>query len=172
MRDGADEPDDGVFVRKDADDFGAPLDLAVHPLQRIGRVVVETEASSVAREIERGSVHARAPLEALRRGAKAYFAAMSDPARAQLMLVDGPAVLGPQEMRRIDLETGGAELRPGLAEVLRGRLGKGEIEARADLLSAMFDRAALARANGAPKAVYERAMEALVEAVAAGASSR
>ena len=31
----ADEPDDGVVVRKDTDDFGAPLDLAVETFDRV-----------------------------------------------------------------------------------------------------------------------------------------
>lgn len=32
---GADEPDDGLVVRADADDDGAPLHLAVHALDRV-----------------------------------------------------------------------------------------------------------------------------------------
>ena len=34
----ADEPDSGCFVRKDADDIGAALDLAVEALDRVGAV--------------------------------------------------------------------------------------------------------------------------------------
>ena len=37
-QDGADEADDGGLVGEDADDLGAPLDLAVEALERIGRV--------------------------------------------------------------------------------------------------------------------------------------
>jgi AcrR family transcriptional regulator len=131
------------------------------------RAVVEAEAAAVAREIEEGAREAEDALDALRRGARAYFKAMGDPARARLMLVDGPAALGPQEMRRIDLETGGRELRIGLAEAMAGHVTKADIEARADLISAMFDRAALARANGAPRAAYERALDAVLVAVVA-----
>ena len=36
--DGADEAGDGGFVREDADDLGAPLDLAVQSLERVGRM--------------------------------------------------------------------------------------------------------------------------------------
>ena len=35
---GADEAGDGILVGEDADHFGAPLDLADRPLQRIGGV--------------------------------------------------------------------------------------------------------------------------------------
>jgi hypothetical protein len=37
-QDRADQTDDGVLVGEDADDIGAPLDLAVKALDRIGRV--------------------------------------------------------------------------------------------------------------------------------------
>jgi hypothetical protein len=37
-QDRTDEPDDRVLVWEDADYFGAPLDLAVETLERIGRV--------------------------------------------------------------------------------------------------------------------------------------
>ena len=37
-QEGADEADDGVLVGEDADDVGAPLDLAVEALDRVGRV--------------------------------------------------------------------------------------------------------------------------------------
>jgi len=37
-QDGADQAGDGVLIGEDADDLGAPLDLAVEPFQRIGAV--------------------------------------------------------------------------------------------------------------------------------------
>ena len=37
-QDGADEADDGLFVREDADDVGAALDLAVEALERVRAV--------------------------------------------------------------------------------------------------------------------------------------
>lgn len=128
------------------------------------RAVIEAEGAAVACEIAEGARGSDDALKALRRGAKAYFKAMGDRARARLMLVEGPAALGPEEMRRIDLDTGGRELRLGLSEALTGQVTKAEIEARADLISAMFDRAALACANGSPKAAYERAMDAVLVA--------
>lgn len=127
--------------------------------------VLEAEGAAVAREIEQGARGSDDALESLRRGAKAYFKAMSDPGRARLMLVDGPAALGLQEMRRIDLQTGGRELRIGLAEATAGAISKADIDARADLISAMFDRAVLARINGSSRAAYERALDAILVAV-------
>ena len=135
--------------------------------QALFQAVLEAEGELIASEIDDGSKGAKSPLESLRQGARAYFKALSDPARARLMLVDGPAILGPQEMRRVDLKTGGEELRAGLAEALGSEMPDDAIEARADLISAMFDRAALARANGSPADVYERAMDALLVAIVA-----
>src|ERR1700722_18877416 len=38
QKDRADEPDDSLVIWKDADDLGAPFDLAVEPFEAIGRV--------------------------------------------------------------------------------------------------------------------------------------
>ena len=128
--------------------------------------VVEAEAARIAAEIDGGAARAADALEALRLGARAYFHAMGQAGRVRLMLLDGPAVLGPEEMRRIDLDTGGRELRLGLAEALGKGAPPAEIEARADLISAMFDRAALARASGGDQEIYERVLDQLLTEVA------
>ena len=117
--------------------------------------LVEAEAAQIAAGIEAGSQHAGTPAEALREGAAAYFAAMCYPGRIRLMLLEGPAVLGPEVMRRIDLEAGGRELRIGIAAALGDRASPTKVETIADLVSAMFDRAALARDAGADPKIYE-----------------
>ncbi|WP_133056374.1 hypothetical protein [Limimaricola soesokkakensis] len=48
-------------------------------------------------------------------------------------------------MRRLDRETGGRELRHDLAEAMGRNEGDPEVEMLADPVSAMFDRAVLAR---------------------------
>ncbi len=128
------------------------------------RAVIEREAATVATEIEQ-STAATTPLDALTSGSKAYFDAMAAHGRAQLLLLDGPAVLGPKEMSRIDKETGGGSLLDGLA-ALFGRVPDQEMEALADLLSASFDRAALAIAQGASRKSYESAMTTLLDTLA------
>lgn len=130
--------------------------------QALFRAVVEAEASLIAEEIEGSAVSATTPLEALLHGAKAYFHAMRQPGRVRLLLLEGPAVLGPEEMRRIDLETGGRELRYGIKGALGANALSVEIDAYADLLSAMFDRAALACDAQADSKAYENAIAALL----------
>lgn len=124
--------------------------------------VVEAEAARIAAEIEAGASGATEPAAALLDGARAWFAAMRAPGRVRLMLLEGPAVLGPETMRRIDLETGGRELRRGIAEALGPAATEAEAATLADLVSAMFDRAALAANAGADAAAYEDALATLV----------
>jgi AcrR family transcriptional regulator len=123
------------------------------------RAVVEAEAAAVAAEVERA---ARGP-GALEKGADAWFAAMAEPGRVRLLLRDGPAVLGTAEMLRIDGATGGASLQRGL----EAALGPGpEAAALAEVLSAAFDRAALAIAAGAAPRPYRAALARVMAAVA------
>ncbi|UUX50972.1 TetR/AcrR family transcriptional regulator [Nisaea acidiphila] len=126
------------------------------------RAVVRQEARAVGEEIEASVTETIAPLEALKDGSAAYFNAMAIPGRARLLLLDGPAVLGPEEMSRIDRETGGGSLLEGLA-ALRGNASDQETRALADMLSAAFDRAALAIAFGESRTEYEAAMGILLE---------
>jgi AcrR family transcriptional regulator len=130
--------------------------------QALFRAVIAREAAAVAQEIDAAATAAASAVDALQRGSKAYFAAIRAPGRARLLLLDGPAVLGTAEMRRIDLETGGQELRRGLAEALGPEVTATELDVRADLISAMFDRAALAVEAGGEAAVYETALAELL----------
>lgn len=139
--------------------------------QALFKAVVEAEAAAVAAEINKEALGARSVVEALSRGARAYFVAMRKAGRARLMLLEGPAVLGAAEMRRIDLATGGDELRQGIAAALGDSATRAEIDARAELVSAMFDRAALACEAGGDSEVYEEAITDLLTHLA-GAPER
>lgn len=127
--------------------------------QALFLAVVEAEAAQVAQEIEVVASGAQTPMAALLDGARAYFNAMRQPGRVRLLLLEGPAALGPNTMRRIDLETGGHELRCGLSEVLGEDTDDARLNALADMISAMFDRAALACDTGADATAYEDAIE-------------
>lgn len=131
------------------------------------RAVVHAEAAAVSAEIETHAGNATDPLDGVKAGARAYFDAMEVAGRPRLLLLDGPAVLGPDEMSRIDLETGGGSLRDGLAAMMH-QDPTPELDALAAMLSAAFDRAALTIARGAERSRYEDAMDALIDALAAG----
>lgn len=124
------------------------------------RAVVEAEAAAVAAEV------AAVPdgPDALEQGARIWLEAMARPGRVRLLLLDGPAVLGPEALRRIDLQSGGAALRAGLAAAADVPPGP-NLDALADVLSAGFDRAALAIAGGEPSEPYIGALMRLMGAV-------
>lgn len=130
------------------------------------RAVVEQEALDVSKTIERDTSNPASPLDALVTGTESYFREMAVPGRVRLLLLDGPAVLGHLEMKRIDQETGGEELRQGLEYALPDLPASGPShEVFADLLSAAFDRAALAIANGGSEAAYRSAIRRLLKSL-------
>lgn len=127
------------------------------------RALVRQEAEAVADGIAAETNTDQSPLDAFMAGAQAYFKKMSEPGRAKILLLEGPAVLGHSEMEQIDQETGAATLLEGLRHSQsNGYLAGLSLEPLADLLSAAFDRAALAIANGKDRKAYETATRALL----------
>lgn len=125
--------------------------------------VVRAEAEAVARAIEAAEGPAADPVQALLSGGQAFLAAMAWPGRAQLLLVQAPAVLGPERLAAIDAETGGRTLVQGL----RDAGAQGPVAELAQLLSAAHDRAALAIAGGADPAPWAAALGRLVRGAVA-----
>ncbi|PWW00185.1 TetR family transcriptional regulator [Hoeflea marina] len=131
------------------------------------RAVIEREAADVAAAIEAGTSPVMNPREAIVAGSRGYFDAMSKPGRARLLLLDGPAVLGADTMRAIDTETAEASLKDGLHVLLSGGRNGALADMLAVLLSAAFDRAALAIETGADRHQCEEAIAALIDGLAA-----
>ena len=127
------------------------------------RAVVRQEAAAVAAEIGAKTATAMDPSVSLMTGADAYFDAMAAPGRAFLLLVEGPAVLGRAEMHTIDMQTGGEELLQGLRYLAEHSRRDIPAEATATLLSAMFDRAALAISDGQDPGSYRRAIHGVIK---------
>lgn len=164
-----------LFVEKGYGETGTPEIVASAKVTRgalyhhfsgkadLFRAVVVAEAAAVAEAIDRATTIVASPRMALIEGAGAYFAAMTIPGRTRLLLLDGPAILGPQAMAELDRNEGGGTLRKGLAEAMR-RVDTAQLDALADCLSAAFDRAALAIAAGADPAPYCTAITRLIDA--------
>jgi AcrR family transcriptional regulator len=129
------------------------------------RAVLEREAQTVASEIEASGSSDISPRKALIDGSMAYLEAMSVPGRTRLLLVDGPAVLGPAEMAAIDEAHAAWTLREGLEAVAGSLRHPFPVPAMTALLSAAFDRAALAIEAGADPDDFKAAMIGLVERV-------
>ena len=165
-----------LFVEKGDADTGPPEIVAAAGVTRgalyhhfadkqaLLRAVVERESQSVAEEIDRAAPDALAPVDALLAGGEAFVSAMAEPGRTRLLLLDGPAVLGRGTMDEIDLEVGAMRsLRVGLALAIRARsIGPLPLDALTAILSAAFDRAALAIEAGGKAADQRAVLSALI----------
>lgn len=127
------------------------------------RAVIEREARAVAAQIDRETVESKSASQALKDGSQAYFNAIAQPGRAKLLLVEGPAVLGLDVMSEIDAQTGASELRDGLESAVESKeMDPAPTDALANILSAAFDRAALAVDAGAKADDYRQAIDVLL----------
>jgi AcrR family transcriptional regulator len=135
------------------------------------QAVVEQEAAAVAVEIDRAAPAALDAREALMAGGLAFFNAMAVSGRTRLLLLEGPAILGRETMDRIDRENSGGSLRAGLEAAMRsGAMCELPLDATTALLSAAFDRAALAIEAGASARDYLKSLEALIDGLMANKS--
>lgn len=133
------------------------------------RAVVADEARKVASAIEQKTPAHLTPADALVAGSEAYLDAMRVPGRTRLLLIEGPSVLGPAEMKSLDEENAARTLREGLVAAIGGEpvISAQQLTALADLLSAAFDRAALAVAGGEDDRIYRSAIVLLIQRIVA-----
>lgn len=132
------------------------------------RAVVSEEFRAVAAEIDASANRSvGSAIDALRQGSRGFMNAMTDPGRVRIMLRDGPAVLGQSELDAIDRTTSASTLRQGLAEAMRsGAIITLPLEALTTQLSALFDRAALAVAEGHAPEDHLEVLEAFLACLA------
>lgn len=128
-------------------------------------------ASEVAEAVVASTPPGLPPLQALQAGSRAYFAAMAEGGRARVLLVDAPAVLSPANLTMLSEAAGADELRHGL-QALLGPASKVPLDELAGLLSAAFDRAARAVAEGEDPARWISAMDLLLGALASDLADR
>lgn len=136
------------------------------------RAVVEADAAAVAEAIEAVDDPSTSALERLLAGADAYLAAMVEPGRTRLLLVEAPAVLGEAERRAIEETRGDAALREGLqAAIEEGALRPLPVSVLAPVLAAAMERTAETIAAGADREVCGAVLRALIEGLIATRSS-
>ena len=128
--------------------------------------VVAEEARRTGDDIEAASQTSPDPRTAILDGTRAYFDAMAIPGRTRLLLLDAPAVLGGDASQQLDRDNAEASLKAGLTALLAGG-GKSPhlVDPYTALLSAAFDRAALAIEAGARRADYEQAIADLIDGI-------
>ena len=125
--------------------------------------VIERESKSVAIGIDAFELDGMCKLDQLIAGASGYLIAMLVAGRTRLLLVDGPAVLGRDAMRRIEAGNGDLTLREGLEDAMAcGELPKLPVEPLTSLLSAMFERSALDIADGGDMKIHNKTLSAIL----------
>lgn len=124
--------------------------------------VARQVAQEVADEIALGARRHKKPVAALLAGAQAYFAAMAAEGRARLLLLEAPVVLSAEQVMELSDLAGFQALQEGLQAALGDSKPTVPLRELSALLSAAFDRAALAIARGEPAAPYEQALRLLL----------
>jgi len=132
--------------------------------QAIFQAVIEAESAAVAQLIEAADTPDMSALQRLLAGTVAYIEAMQAPGRVRLLLVEGPAVLGRDQIRQIEAQNGDASLRLGLQEAMNeGAIATLPVTVLASILSAMFERAAMEVAEGGNPTQVLSVIEALIK---------
>jgi AcrR family transcriptional regulator len=105
--------------------------------------VLEEQMRELHRRLAVTGRGARSPLSGLRKGIRAYFEACTSPAFRQVVLLDGPAVVGWGRWRALDLTLGLGLLKQGLeAAVAGGELTRQPTDVLAHLVAgALIDGA-------------------------------
>jgi AcrR family transcriptional regulator len=127
--------------------------------------IVAEEARQVSAQIEARSARSASERDAILDGAHGYFDAMAVPGRTRLLLREGPAILGLHSLQEIDAENAEGSLKAGLAALLAASGKDALLGVLAELLSAAFDRAALAIEAGGRREDYETAIAALIDGI-------
>ncbi|MCF6327257.1 MAG: TetR/AcrR family transcriptional regulator [Devosiaceae bacterium] len=126
--------------------------------------VVTHEAQQVAAQIDLNSLNSLTRFDNLMAGCNAYFDAMAVPGRTRLLLIDGPSILGHDQMELINSQTAGEKLHQGLILAIEDKQFSPQLlTPLTELLSACFDKAALAIAQGDSAENYKDAIRLLLE---------
>ncbi|MBC7152172.1 MAG: TetR/AcrR family transcriptional regulator [Rhizobium sp.] len=126
--------------------------------------VVESELAAVAAEVEQAETPGAEPFEALVEGGWGFFDAMAKEGRTRLLLIEAPAVLGAAELAELDRRHGGRTLVEGLNAAMKGGIIRTlPVEPLAAMLSAVFDRGALALQAGADAKEIRQVIRSILE---------
>ncbi|MEU7984676.1 helix-turn-helix domain-containing protein [Streptosporangium canum] len=117
------------------------------------RTVVEQVQQEVADRVTAAAEARENPWEQLIAGCHAFLAASSDPEVQQIMLIDGPAVLGWEEWRAMDEASSARHLTEALTTLMEaGVIVRQPVAPLARLLSGAMNEAALWLARSADPA--------------------
>ncbi|MCA6111766.1 TetR/AcrR family transcriptional regulator [Bradyrhizobium cenepequi] len=132
--------------------------------------VFEQVSIELVADLDRISRAENDPLAAMAAGTQGYFAACSKGATGQIILRDGPAVLGWEHWREIDAKHFGGKFPRSLAAAMdAGLIARQPVEPLARLLLGAVTEAAVASSSGddiaKTGAEYARAFRSLLDAL-------
>jgi AcrR family transcriptional regulator len=165
------------FAATTMDDIAAGAGVAKGSLyhhfpakEAVFEAVFERVSSELVSELDRMARTENDPLAAMAAGTEGYFSACSKGPTGQIILRDGPAVLGWERWREIDAKHFGGKFPQGLAAAMNaGVIARQPIEPLARLLLGAVTEAAVAVAAdpdiGRAGVEYARAFRALLEAL-------
>lgn len=108
------------------------------------RAVVEAIQIDVFNAIEERSVTANDPIDGLKLGSRAFLEAASKPDFVRIVMMEGPAVLGFEEWRDIERDTGVQSLIDGIAHAVNeGVIDAPSVDIMASLLSGALNEGIL-----------------------------
>lgn len=132
------------------------------------RVLEAIQAELAAAQVPPASAKPRDPLDMIAAGILHYLLAISQPDIKRILLIDGPAVMGWQKWRDIDMRYFGALTKAGLANALGDRVSPREIEPLAHLLMGAIMEAALVCATAKNPRKLAKELSAGIRALLGG----
>jgi AcrR family transcriptional regulator len=132
------------------------------------RVLESIQAELSSAQLPAPSAKPRDPLDMMSAGVLRYLLAISEPDIKRILLIDGPAVLGWQKWRDIDMRYFGALTKAGLAGALGDAVSPREIEPLAHLLMGAIMEAALVCATAEHPKKLAKELSAGIRALLGG----
>ncbi len=105
--------------------------------------VLEAVQAELAAAPPPDGAHTADPVDAIVLGVRRYLLDSSEPGIRQILLIDGPAVIGWRQWREIDFRYFGGGARQGVKRLLGARASKRAVDAATHLLMGAVTEAAL-----------------------------
>ncbi|MGH8238536.1 MAG: TetR/AcrR family transcriptional regulator [Steroidobacteraceae bacterium] len=131
------------------------------------RAVFEQVAGEIAAHILARDKSVSAPLERLLEGCEGFLVKCLDPQVARIYLLDGPAVLGWSQWRKLDTELNVSALEKAVARVLGPAVAAGIVQLVSTAISGLLNEVALLAA-AEPAAVKQSVLLQQTRAMIAG----
>jgi AcrR family transcriptional regulator len=131
--------------------------------------VLDEEQKKLAARTNEAAAARQDPWDAMAAGSNAFLDACLDPAVQQIVLIDAPAVLGPEQWREADQSYYLAATKTAIeAAVAMGMAEKQPVDALAHIILGALTEAAMLIAHADDKVIARRDVSSVVERLFAG----